>query len=402
MKANEHSKRKHYPFSPSGSHRWLNCFGSVQLSKNAKPGIDGPYALEGTRGHECLEFIVRRYTNLKTAEKEARKKWPDEMVDHALNSAKTIFKLKPSPEAKLLIETKVRPASSDPGTLDYAWVDLWGWLIVIDYKYGAGVPVLPKDDETGEENPQLMTYASGIAKKYDYDFAGIKLAIIQPRVWREDEDPLTICDTTIKRLREFEARAKHAVAEGKKPNAPLTPASSEHGDNWCRWCPAASFCPAISKMQLESVNMTFDVDKGLDPNTIPKVEALTAEALPKVLDACDLLTVWIEKVRAHAFQLVCEGEKISGRKLVDKRTTRYWLVEAEKAAKKAFGDKAFSVPELLSPAQLEKAIGKPAKEFTSKFTDNKSTGYSLVKASDRRAEVSPTSAFDVGEDESEE
>lgn len=389
-----HSKRKHYDFSPSGSHRWLNCFGSVALSKKAPPQIEGPWAAEGTRAHECLEFVVRRYSNLEKAKTEALKKWPEEMVLHAVNSARTIYKLRPSPDAKLLIETKVKPACSDPGTLDYAWVDVWGWLIVIDYKYGAGVPVLPASEE-GHENPQLMTYASGIAKKFDYEFSGVKLAIIQPRVWQEDEDPLTEHVTTIKRLRDFEKRAAIAVAEGKKPNAPLTPAPSDSDDNWCRWCPAASFCPAISKMQMEAVNMSFDVENGLDENTMPVIEALTAAALPKVLDACDKLDVWIEKVRAHAFRLACEGEKIAGRKLVDKRTIRFWLPEAEKMAKAKYGDKAFTKPELLSPAQLEKAIGKEAKSFTGEYTDNKSSGYSLVPLKDRRPEVEPTSAFEV-------
>lgn len=414
MSVVQHSKRKHYPFSPSASHRWLNCHGSVQLSKKAPPQKDSPYAAEGTLAHEILEYVVRRFSNLESAKASALKKFSQHpgalkhgwdiqaMVDHAGKSAETIFKLKPSKNAKLLIETKVHPAASDPGTLDYAWVDLWGWLIVVDFKYGAGVPVLPKDEDTGEENPQLMTYASGIAKKHDYDFAGIKLAIIQPRVWREDEDPLTICETTIKRLREFEKKAKHAVTEGKKPNAPLTPSPPEHGENWCRWCPAASFCPAISKLQMSKVDIAFDVATGLDENTIPVVEALTPETIPKVLDACDKLDVWIEKVRAYAFQLASDGHKIEGRKLVEKRSVRYWLDKAEEAAKKLYGSKAFSKPELLSPAQLEKAIGKEAKSFTAEFTDNKSSGYSLVPMKDRRQEVSSIVAFVVDEKESSE
>lgn len=399
---NEHSKRKHSDFAASSSHRWLNCPGSVELSKKAPPQKESPYAAEGTRAHECLEFIVRRFSNLEGAKTEALKKWPAEMVEHAITSAKTIFKLKPSKEAKLLIETRVvlkHIGAGLFGTLDYAWVDIWGELTIIDYKYGAGVPVLPIDDESGEPNSQLMYYASGIAAKYDYEFSHVKLAIIQPRVWREDEDPLTEGKTTIKALREFEKKVKAAVANSKKPGAPLNPAPSE-GDNWCRWCPAASFCPAISKMQMSNADIAFDVETGIDPNTMPKVEALTAETLPKVLDACDLLEVWIEKVRAYAFQLACDGHKIGGRKLVEKRTVRFWLPEAEDAAKKIYGEMAFSKPELLSPAQLEKKLGKQAKGFTEEYTDNKSSGYTLAKASDRRPEISSIVAFDVDEKES--
>jgi hypothetical protein len=350
-----------------------------------------------------MEFIVRRFGNLKAAEAEALKKWPKDMVDHGIASAKTVYKLRPSPEAKLLIETRVILKHIGPGlfgTLDYAWVDVWGELTIIDFKYGAGVPVLPFDSDTKEPNSQLMYYASGIAAKYDYEFSHIKLAIIQPRVWREDEDPLTEGTTTIKALRDFEKKVKAAVAEAKKPGLQPVAPPPGHDDNWCRWCPAASFCPAISKMQMSNVDIAFSVEEGIDENTIPKVEALTAETLPKVLDACDLLETWIEKVRVHAYQLASHGQKIGGRKLVEKRTTRFWLEKAEKAALKFFGKKAFSQPALLSPAQLEKAIGKEAKSFTEKYTDNKSSGYSLVKASDKRPEVTSIVAFEVDEKES--
>lgn len=398
MAQNEHTKRKHSNFAASSSHRWLTCPASVELSKKAPPQKESPYAVEGTNAHECLEFIVRRFSNLEAAKRDALKKWPAEMVDYAVQSAKTIFKLKPSPDAKLLIETRVILKHIGPGlfgTLDYAWVDVWGELTIIDFKYGAGVPVLPIDDETGEPNSQLMYYASGIAAKYDYDFSHIKLAIIQPRVWREDEDPLTEGKTTIKALREFEKKVKAAVAEAAKPG--LVPNPS---DDACRWCPAASFCPSISKMQMSNADIAFDVQTGIDENTMPEVAALTAETLPKVLDACDLLEVWIEKVRAHAFQLACEGKKIEGRKLVEKRTVRYWKPEAEEKARQIYGKKAFTEPELLSPAQLEKRIGKEAKNFTECFTDNKSSGYSLVSMKDKRPEVTSTVAFDVEEKES--
>ncbi len=397
----EHSKRKHSNYAASSSHRWMNCPASVRLSKTAPPERPNPYAIEGTNAHECMEFIVRRFGNIRTAEKEALKKWPADMVQHAINSAKIVFKLRPSPEAKLLIETRVILKHIGPGlfgTLDYAWVDLWGLLVIIDFKYGAGVPVLPFDDETNEENSQLMYYGSGIAAKYDYEFSAVKLAIIQPRVWREDEDPLTEHTTTIKKLREFEKKVKLAVAAAKVPDCqPIAPPEGA-ADNWCRWCPAASYCPAVSQMQMSNAGIAFSVDSGIDEAKIPEVQALTPATLPKVLHACDLLETWIKKVRVHAFGLACDGAKIEGRKLVEKRSTRYWLPLAEKKAKKLYGDDAFKT-EMLSPAQFEKALGKESKSFTKKYTDNKSSGHSLVKSSDRREEVLSTVAFQVDEDE---
>jgi len=404
IEPNQHSKRKHSDFAASSSHRWLNCPASVELSKKAPPEKESPYAMEGTEAHECMEFVVRRFGAKDHGKADALKKWPEEMVTHAIASAKTVYKLRPSPQAKLLIETRVILKHISPtmfGTLDYAWVDEWGELTVIDFKYGAGVPVLPFDDDTKEPNPQLMYYASGIAAKYNYEFSHIKLAIIQPRVWRENEDPLTEGKTTIKVLREFEKKVKAAMLEAKKPGLQPTPAPAEHGENWCRWCPAASFCPAISKVQMSNVGIEFTVEEGIEDAKLPEITALTPATIGKVLHACDLLEVWIEKVRSAGFQMAMNGEKITGRKLVEKRSVRYWLQGAEHEAIAKFGSKALTKPELLSPAQLEKALGKEAKSFTEHFTDNKSSGYSLVSLKDKRPEVE-AKAIDIGAEPSEE
>lgn len=391
-----HAKRKHATFAPSASDRWMACPGSVELSKGAPPQKENPWAIEGTRAHECLEFIMRRYANLKKAEEQARttmklvggkqvREWDTAMVDHAINSAKVILDLKPSRTAKLLIETRSRATNDVYGSLDYAWVDEWGWLIVIDYKYGAGHPVLPIDEE-GEENTQLMCYAVGIAKRFNYEFDGVKLAIIQPRVWKDDENPLTIGETTIKRVREFERKINRAVLNAKQPAAKLTA-----GDH-CKWCPASSFCPEISKGQLDKAGVVFDVEEGI--TKLPKLEALKPANLSVVLSACKSLETWIASVKAYAQTIAEDGEKIPGYKLVQKKSIRSWLPIAEEKLAVRIGDKAFE-KKLLSPAQLEKRLGKAAKIFTEKYTTTNSSGYTLVRASDKRREIESTLSFDV-------
>src|SRR5690606_1519586 len=130
------------------------------------------------------------------------------------------------------------------------WVDLWGDLIVIDYKYGAGVPVLPIDDESGEPNPQLMYYALGLCQKYDFEFDRVKLAVLQPRVWKDDEDALTVGTVTIAKMREFEDKVRGAVEAAKSPQAWLRASPDA-----CRWCPASSFCPEVSKGQMDKAGI---------------------------------------------------------------------------------------------------------------------------------------------------
>lgn len=386
-----HSTRKHSSFAASSSKRWITCPGSVALCEKSPEQGDSKYAREGTEAHECLEFLVKRWgkSTWQSGLENAKKKWSEDKIENALLAIDAIFnKLRPSPTAKLIVEERVflkQIGKELFGTLDYAWVDEWGKLVIIDYKYGQGVAVFPEED--GEENPQLMYYAAGLAHKFDYEFDSIELVIIQPRVWGEDEEKFVTHTTSIKRLRQFEMKVAKAVDAAKKPDAPLNPS-----EDACRWCSAAVNCPALGKGQLAKAEIVFDVQDGV--SALPDVKALTPQTLPKVLDALDLIETWIEKVRDHAFILAQKGEKIQGRKIVQKRSTRVWTGDAEKEAKKLFGDNAYRT-EFLSPAQLEKAVGKEAKSFTEKFTSNVSTGVTLVKETDKRPEVTNEVVFDI-------
>lgn len=395
--------KTHSEFSPSASHRWMNCAGSVALCKDAPPQVFSKYAHEGTQAHKCLEFILKKFIAatgnkiplMKTAEKIARTKWNDEMVDNALLAAKIIFDLRPSPTAKLLIETKIQMTHLGPkvfGSLDAAWVEMWGPLVVIDYKYGAGMPVYPFYEESQKENSQLMLYAAGLAKKCNYEFNSVVLVIIQPRVWNENDEKFTLHKTKIRILKNFETEIKKAITAAKTPKAKLV------SGEWCTFCPANTICPEISKNAMEKADIVFDVDTGIQATPDPK--ALTPEHLGKILDACDTLEKWMTAVREHAFALAERGEKIPGRKLVNKRGVRVWLPKAEAWAAKKFGARVYK-REFLSPAQLEKTIGSEAKNFTAKYTSNISSGYTLVKESDKRDEVTSLLAFDIKNDNKE-
>ena len=360
----KHSDRQHASFAPSAAHRWMNCPGSFNLSKKAPPQFESKYAIEGTQAHECLEFIVKRYSNLHKVKTEAVKKWDEEKVEHAITAAKIIFDLRPSPSAKLSTETKVKLEHISKnlyGSLDYSWVEDFGSLVVIDYKYGAGVPVSPV------ENHQLLTYAVGVAKKHNYEFDSVKLVIIQPRV----EGVQSGWVTTVKRLQQFERELKDAIRAAKQPDARL------NNGEWCRWCPALTICPAVSKNQMVKADIVFDVDTGIE--AVPDPKGVTVDKLPAILDACEVLELWIKGVREHAFNLADNGKKIKGWKLEPKRAQRVWLPKAEALAKRTFGSMAFKT-EMLSPAQLEKSVGKEgAKSFIEKNTAQVSSGFNLVR-----------------------
>lgn len=386
----KHHKRKHSSFSASASKRWLTCPGSVALSRQAPPQKESFYAKEGTEAHECLEFIVKRYGNKERAVGEALKRWPLEMVEHCEKSADLVFELKPSEHAKLLVETRVQISSiSDKlfGTLDYAWIEDWGKLVIIDFKYGAGIPVLPFED--GEENTQLLYYAAGLCDKFGYDFETIELAVIQPRVWRDDGSALTSHETSVSVVKDFKNKIRDAISVAKKPNAPLCA-----GDH-CRFCPASPLCPELSKNSMAAADIVFDVDDG-KIQALPQTELIPVAKLPQVLKSCDLLEKWIKSVREFAFEYAEAGNEIEGYKLVAKRSTRSWLPEAEDAARRLFKNEAYEeTKRFLSPAQLEKKLGAKAKAFTEEYTTAISSGFTLVPEKDKRAPVKDVVVFDT-------
>lgn len=397
MVAKKPSQRKHSLFGPSGAERWLECLGSVELSKTAPPQADSPWAKEGTQAHSCLEYIVKRYGDRRSTKQEALSKWPSEMVEHCLNAADIIFspKLRPHGQAELMFEQRVVLKSKVTrdiyGTLDYAWLDHFGVLTVIDFKYGAGVTVFAENEE-GEPNPQLMLYAAALASHHNYDFERVRIAILQPRVWGPDEDPVSMRDVSIKELREFIKKVERAVVIASKPGAPL-----KAGDH-CRWCPALATCPENSKQALVDAHIAFDIEEGVQAAPDPML--VTAETLPTILDACTKLEVWIKAVRERAHRMAESGIAIKGYKLVSKRPQRQWLPEAESAAAAKWKLEAYRLEKkFLSPAQLEKLHGDAAKKFTEKFTVSISSGATLVSENDKRSELLSTSDFDFEAEE---
>jgi hypothetical protein len=388
----------HSKLSPSNAHRWMNCPGSVALCEKAPPEKPSVYAEEGTKAHSCLEFVLQSFIKKKSlsgAVKKANEKFGDEMASHAAKSVDIIRSMKPQGPAQLFCEERVNLTHVIPngfGTLDAAWVQEFGDLVAIDYKYGAGVAVSPQE-ENGEPNPQLMLYAVGVARRHEYNFEKVVLAVIQPRIWTAEETGgLVSAEFPFEVLEEFEAKTVKAVKATQEKMAYLNAGS------WCKFCPAASFCPEISTNALERSGVVFDLEKGIQATPEPK--ALTVESLSKILPACDLLENWIHEVRSQAYTLADRGEKIPGYKLVNKRANRVWTQGAEEKAKELFGEKVFAPPSFLSPAQLEKAIGKKGKDFTAEYTASVSSGTSLVAESDRRPEVSPM-VFEFEHEESQ-
>lgn len=176
-------------------------------------------------------------------------------------------------------------------------------LIVVDLKYGQGVPVDAKD------NPQLQIYGLAALDEFGlaYDFDRVRLVISQPRLNSVTEDVLTVDELEALRPK-FQAAADRA----RDPNSPATP-----GDKQCRWCAKKGTCPAL----MAEAMADFEV---VEP------EKADDDDLARVLAKIDLLEIFIGAVKAEANRRLTLGINVPGWKLVNgKRGARQWVSAAD-------------------------------------------------------------------------
>lgn len=370
-------EKAHAKFSASGSSRWLNCPGSMVLSESAPDVPESQYAQEGTRAHECLELLLKNHNQLAAIKNIAKKQYPLEMVEYAMDAVFWITDLLDAHKgAELLCETEVRLDHIEPGmfgTLDAAIVRHFDRLTVIDYKYGAGLAVHPEYE--GDLNSQLAYYALGISHQYDHNFSEVELVIIQPRAFHESGETIRSAVFPIEKLLAWEQKFRDGVARAKDP-FPIYKCGS-----WCRFCPAALMCPELKDNAMKKAQIVFSEDAGLV--SVPEPKMIVLPELGPALDACEKLEAWIDKVREHAMHVLERGHEIEGFKLVQKRGIRRWV--DEEVVVKRFGKDAYAPPKVLSPAQLEKKL----KISFDDYTTAESSGTTLARESDKRPAVKP-------------
>jgi hypothetical protein len=383
-------EKDHARYSASGSSRWLNCPGSLALSDKAPPAPDSEYAIEGTKAHACLEFLLKNKNGGGAALAMARKTWPDDMVDHAAEAKAWILNEMHDDPGDLVCETRVDASpftcEGQFGTLDAAIVREFGVLTVIDYKYGAGVAVEPEGDGNG--NSQLVYYALGISHQYHHNFSHVELVVIQPRAYHESGETTRTFLMSMEDLLSWEDIFLEGVENTLEEDAPLESGS------WCKFCPAATICPEIKEQAFRNAQVAFTDEVGLI--SVPEPVMIKLPHLSTILDATYKMEAWIAKVRDHAFHVLKRGEEIDGFKIVEKKSIRKWK-DYESAAEDAdlyYGAEAFTAPKLLSPAQFEKRF--KASDFVMANTTKESSGVTMVRESDKRPAVrSIQDVFDI-------
>lgn len=395
MAAQGHAGRLHCELSPSSAYRWTACPGSVQLLRRVPKGKSSAYADEGTAAHEFAESFL---------DAAALDKNPVDYVGDELHTAagqKIVIDQDFAEAVQVYVdhcrglmlvaswEAVERPITLEPidppapmfGTADFVAV-VGTTLHVVDLKFGRGVIV----EAVG--NLQALYYALGAFLTLDPDRARplreVTITIVQPRAEHRDGHvrswTLPVEELLDRAIELFDS-AKRALA----PGAPLV--AGKH----CRFCAAQGVCPEASRTALEVARNEFGV---IDTITPPAPQTLSLEQIAELMGKFGDVEAWMNSVRAYAQEAAERGEKIPGWKLVEKRANRQWASEAEL---KSWGEQAgvcvYSDPEVMSPVQLERSLGKANKHlFPAELVVKRSSGLSLAPEWDKRPAVNAVPA----------
>lgn len=346
----------HAKYSPSASHRWLKCTGSLLYSD--EPQQTSEYAIEGSKAHAICEHLVRggKPFRLGDTVKAAGGEilYDETLHDAAMMYCDYVWAKEKELDARAIIEGKISVSSNLYGTPDCVISAPFVTLVVIDFKYGEGETVDPFN------NPQLMLYALGHLLKSEALPLEVELCIVQPR--SRDKDKIKVWKTTPEVIFDFGNEVGNTIAKFESGEHTFEP--GKH----CHWCRGIRKCPAITEAYDEALSV--DGESPIDK-------------LVKILNAEKAILEKINQVKLAAYNALLAGQTVPGYKLVRSIGDRKWA-DPDKVKKK-FGLRKACEYQVLSPAQLEKRLGKEHRDWINKNCTRKDNGLVLAPESDRRA-----------------
>lgn len=362
---NDHTSRAHALLSASSAHRWLACPPSA-VAADAYTNEGTEFTREGTLAHEVAEVYARG--GHITPEASNASDITIEMIECAMGYADYIQEQIKSEDAIVLLEQRVDFSPWVPegfGTCDC--IILQGeTMTVIDYKYGVGVPV------SAEDNPQMKLYALGALNDFGlaYDVTHIEMHIYQPRI-----NNISDCALMVEDLLEWGEQTVKPVAQK---------AVKGEGDysagEWCKFCPHAGRCRQLTKVCTEYVE-THSLRVA--------VPVLAPHEVAEVLAMEPLVTLWLKRVKAQALSTLMDGGEVPGWKVVEgKLGNRKWTDELQVAKKlldSGYAKADFTETKLLSPAAMDKALGKKlVAELLDGMIDRSPGAPTVVPMNDKR------------------
>ncbi len=243
---------EHALLSASGSERWMQCPGSLALSKGL-PDKSSKFAEEGTKAHDLAAKIL-------LGEDWCRGFYSDDMIEEVQKYVDVVRDY--AQGGMLFVEKRVDYSSfigvpDSFGTSDTIIISGDGKEItIIDLKYGKGVRV------DADNNSQMMLYALGAIDEFaalGESFERVRLVIHQPRL-----DHLSEWTCTVDELMEFAGEAKKAaeiamaVYNGTLPKVSSNIQFLFPSEKSCRFCKAKHICPALTSFVEQELESGFD------------------------------------------------------------------------------------------------------------------------------------------------
>lgn len=261
----------------SSADRWVTCKASAVLEAQNPWTRDtgtSPFAAEGTLAHEVAEYVLQDKLGLYLEPKPSKETTTGAMWHHASGYAEYVHNLTECEYSHVThlteVLVKIDGAPHVSGIADYIGIGDDGRVFVIDYKYGAGVPV------PVEGNRQLMVYAVGairIADQLGVAVDSVTLAIYQPRVFGGVSD-FTYSAEEILAFREELIDAEQIITH---PDRHLDKVTFRQSDKGCRWCPIKDYCRTlIDPQRIKEIMEKI--------TTIEDYEALSMEELEEVYE----------------------------------------------------------------------------------------------------------------------
>ena len=362
---NDHTSRAHALLSASSASRWLACPPSA-VAAEAYTNEGTEFTREGTLAHEVAEVYAKG--GHITPEASNASDITLEMIECAMGYADYIQEQIKHDDAIVLLEQRVDFSPWVPdgfGTCDC--IILQGeTMTVIDYKYGVGVPV------SAEDNPQMKLYALGALNDFGlaYDVTHIEMHIYQPRI-----NNISDCALMVEDLLEWAEQTVKPVAE----KAVKGKGDYKAGE-WCKFCPHAGRCRQLTEVCTEYVE-THSLRVA--------VPVLAPHEVAEVLAMEPLVALWLKRVKAQALSTLMEGGEVPGWKVVEgKMGNRKWTDELQVAKKlldSGYAKADFTETKLLSPAAMDKALGKKmVAELLDGMIDRSPGAPTVVPLNDKR------------------
>lgn len=333
-------ERGHTRFSPSASEQFFLCRGAPNLLARTPARPNSSYADEGNLAHHILEIGLRNkcvnatqaialsdYDGLMEAYLPDEHKMRDfkasvnDALDYIWETIDTLDGL--YGDVQMFIEVRVNPPiTSAPGeAAGYCDIAIYSanarLLYVIDYKHGQGVA------KAIVGNTQVKQYAAGFlyddASPVNADMVDrVVMVIVQPRAFHPDGD-IREYEASPLELSDYLIELDMVIEECLDPAAPLTA-----GEEQCRFCDAATTCPAREKMALAAVSSTFASIKDIKAPNMPAPADLDVNRLGYIYQHKDMLTKWLNDIENHIYQLQMKGVNVPGTKLVKPYASRVW------------------------------------------------------------------------------